>query len=308
MRKLVLNIIMIFFVLSQLFIGNNISAQCVNADFSLGDFTNWTGSVGENQSGVYAVTGISMVPGTSNTISYATALGRQTIMNQPNTDPNTANMLSVLPPNGSSSCRLGNPRTAGCDGSNPQAERIEYSYMVTDASRIFMYQYAVVLQLSEDNPLDERPKFTIYILDSLCAIVNSTNGYYEVIASTGISGFITCQPAFDDCKTDNVVWKDWTSVDVDLSDYIGQNVKVQFTTYDCDPGNAGGYFGYAYISCSCGMLNDIIENDNNSFIQIFPNPGKGIYTLTLGNIPGNDLNIEIYNSLGGLCIVALRIH
>lgn len=67
---------------------NKIHSQCVNPDFSSGDFTSWTGSVGEHTSAgtdYSAVTG--MIIGTPNQSPYAA--GQQTIMNMPATDPNT---------------------------------------------------------------------------------------------------------------------------------------------------------------------------------------------------------------------------
>ena len=55
-----------------------------------------------------------------------------------------------------------------------------------------------------------------------------------------------------------VVYKPWSSVGLDLSGYIGQNVTLRFTTYDCA---LGGHFGYAYIDGSCLQFNAVV-NDN----------------------------------------------
>jgi len=42
----------------------------------------------------------------------------------------------------------------------------------------------------------------------------------------------------------NVWYKDWTPISVNLSDYAGQTVTIEFITSDC---TQGGHFGYAYF-------------------------------------------------------------
>ena len=32
----------------------------------------------------------------------------------------------------------------------------------------------------------------------------------------------------------SLFWKDWTFVGIDLSSYVGQNLKIQITNYDCE--------------------------------------------------------------------------
>src|ERR1035437_9363097 len=89
----------IFFILIFaffLFFSAKVNGQsaCPNSDFSLGNFTDWQGSTGENNGGNYTnvVNGINQ--GTTN--SLPSNAGQQTIINAPGTDPNTGNALSVL--------------------------------------------------------------------------------------------------------------------------------------------------------------------------------------------------------------------
>lgn len=70
-------------------------AQCVNSDFSFGDFTNWTGSTAENILGVWT----NQIPGIEQGIPNLLG-GRQTLMTVSAIDPNTAGGLNVLPPGG----------------------------------------------------------------------------------------------------------------------------------------------------------------------------------------------------------------
>lgn len=132
-----------------------VHSQCANADFSYGNFTNWTGSVGENDgttSGLGYTAKVAMIIGTPNSSPYTA--GQQTIMNHAGTDPNTQNLLSVLPPGGNYSCRLGNAQVEACDNSSyPQAAQLKYEMKVTPSNSMFEYQYAVVLQNPNEHGL-----------------------------------------------------------------------------------------------------------------------------------------------------------
>ena len=283
----------IFIVVLFLFKDSIAQNTCVNADFSFNNFSNWTGSTGQNSTGTYINSVPGIVPGIPN--SPPSSAGRQTIMNLPGTDPNTGNLLSVLPPGGTTSCRLGNELAAACVGGNPQAERLEYSVAVGATNTIFTYQYAVVLQDPGHN-LNQQPKFTIYVLDSSGNVVDPVCGIYEVSATGGIPGFHQCNPEPGACRpTDPVVWKDWTTVSVDLSAYIGQTITIQFTTYDCDPGVPGGHFGYAYISCYCGTMELTQECLGNTEFIAAP-PGFAQYHWSTGQTTAN---ITIANPVNG---------
>jgi len=255
----------------------------------------WTGTTGTYALGVYTATG-PMVIGTPNSNTYATDLGRQTLMTLPATDPETQNQLSVLPPGGGYSVRLGNPRTASCDGGPVQEEELSYTYLVTATNYIFTYQYAVVLHDPGNSPGHTaltRPKFSIQVLNSLGALVDSTCGYYEVVAQQGNPGFNSCNPdPLDLCdNTDQVVWKNWTSVSVDLSSYIGQNITIQFATRDCNPNEAPGkHFGYAYISCYCGIFS-LTQQCVGTSDHITAPAGYVSYQWTYINTLGTTTNI-----------------
>ena len=114
-----------------------------------------------------------MVLGTTNENTYATDMGRQTLITQSQTDPETGHALNELPPGGGYAVRLGNPRSASCDGGNAQEEQISYTYTPTSTSCIFTYQYAVVLHdpgASASHTQYTRPSFVIQILSSSAAL------------------------------------------------------------------------------------------------------------------------------------------
>lgn len=256
----------------------NAQSTGLNADFSSGNYTGWTGSIATNNSaGDYSNVVAGIVAGTPN--SLPSGSGQQTIMNIAATDPNTGGALSVIPPSGTSSCRIGNDKVSKSVGGNPQAARLEYKLHVTNSNCVLTYKYAVVLQNSAHATVNQ-PKFLMYILDSLGNTIDPVCGLYEVSAASSIPGYQTCLPASTVYSpSTNVVWKDWTMTSVDLSAYIGRNITIRFTTYDCSHGD---HFGYAYVSCSCGSLHITQQCIGGSAVLTAP-AGFAAYHWSPGN-------------------------
>jgi gliding motility-associated-like protein len=204
-------------------------SSCVNADFELGNFGNWS-----------ATTGMccpinSTTPGIIN--------GRHTIMTGTGTDPNTNGAISVVAPGGLFSARLGN------DNTGSQAEQLSYQINVDSTNALFIYRYAVVLE-DPSHTAQQQPRFEIRVYDSNGIAVGC--GTYNVYASAGIPGFVSLVNQFGNF----VRYQDWTTVGLDLSPYIGQTVTIEFSTGDC---KLGGHYGYAYVDCYCSpfkILND----------------------------------------------------
>ena len=223
------------------------STPCTNMDFETGNFTGWTGKTGTVTS-CCPTTGI--------------VAGRHTIMN-PGTDPIIA-ALSTVAPGGNFSVRLGN------SSSGAEAEQLEQTFTVTPTTTSFTYQYAVVLEDPSHSP-SEQPYFRIEMFDQANALIPCSQ--YAVTAAASIPGFQT---------VGSYRWKDWTTVNVDLSSYVGQNVTIRFTTGDC---SLGGHFGYAYIDGSCLMmaLNQSATLCTGDQITISAPPGSASYLWSPNN-------------------------
>ncbi len=191
--------------------------SCPNSNFTLGDFTSWEGFYGDFKDPALHK-GFSP---TRHTIIHATAPF----------DPNTCDSLNPIPPGEVCSARLGNDIGS-------QAEQLRYTVSVTGETNLFIYKYAVVFQNQPHNP-DEQPNFTIEVTDSSGIAIDPFCGYYFIYANTGIPSWHSCQ---------DVVWKDWTIVGIDLTPYLGQTVAIVFTTRDCA---LGIHYGYAYLSAYC---------------------------------------------------------
>lgn len=165
-------------------------------------------------------------------------------------DPRTGSRLSTVPPGGASSVRLGNWQT------NYEAEAILYVMKVdTTVSDLLILQYAAVLQDPNHSPEDQ-PRFRLEILNSNMQLIDPVCGAADFIANSNLG--------WNTYGTN--LWKDWTTVGIDLSPYAGQIISIRLTTYDCDQ---GAHYGYAYFSLSCGRKNMQSEscgdNTDNTF-------------------------------------------
>jgi gliding motility-associated-like protein len=235
------------------------STPCTNMDFETGNFTGWTGKTGTVTS-CCPTTGI--------------VAGRHTIMN-PGFDP-IIPALSTVAPGGNFSVRLGN------SSSGAEAEQLEQTFTVTPTTTSFTYQYAVVLEDPSHSP-SEQPYFRIEMFDQANALIPCSQ--YYVAAAANIPGFQT---------VGSVRWKNWTTVNVDLSNYVGQNVTIRFTTGDC---TLGGHYGYAYIDGSCLMmaLNQSATLCTGDQITIAAPPGSASYLWS----PNGETNDSILVSQPG---------
>ena len=171
-------------------------------------------------------------------------------------DPNTGNRLLMIPDGEIASVRLGN-QNAGS-----QAERVTYEFDVQD-DLVLLMKYAVVLE----NPGHDitagggDPYFGLQILDKDGKPINSN-------ASCGEAFFKPTQnPEEWNHYTPSLgvdfVWKDWTTIGIDLRAYKGQKVKIQLTTQDCVPGKHGGY---AYFTLDC--INATISSEGCDTVSL----------------------------------------
>jgi PKD repeat protein len=197
------------------------ASQCTNADFESGTFSGWQGRTG------------TCCP--INLPNAGIVGGRHTITSGTATDPRTCNQVPVVSPNGGNfSARLGNPNRGS------RAESLSYTYTVTPSSTLFTYQYAVVFEDPGHNDPDQ-PRFETAVIAN-GQIIPCT--YYMVTAASNLPGFQTC-PGLDwQGNPINIAYRNWSTVGVDLTPYIGQSITLTFSTGDCA---LGAHYGYAYI-------------------------------------------------------------
>lgn len=214
-------LLLLFFPFFNLVYSQN--SDCYNLDFEVGTFIGWQGGTGLCCPVEITNTGI--------------VRNRHTIMKGKGLDSKTCDNISVVAPGGSFSARLGN------DNIGKESETLSYVLDVTESNALFIYKYAVVLQDPGHKPEDQ-PYFKVSVFNEDRELIDPECGSYNVIATSNLPGFKKC----DEFK---VVYKDWTTVGLNLSSYIGQVIVIEFETGDCA---LGGHFGYAYVEAFCLSL------------------------------------------------------
>lgn len=160
----------------------------------------------------------------------------EVIVKKTSTDYYTNYLLKQVPEGEKASVKLGNSSTGA------EAESISYDYSVdTNQFDMLTLKYAVVLQ-NPDHTLENQPRFTLEILDNEGNLIDSTCAFADFYAS-GELGWNQ-----NTYNNSTIIWKDWTTVGVDIAPYHGEDIKIRLTTYDCKD---GGHFGYAYFTLNC---------------------------------------------------------
>lgn len=148
-------------------------------------------------------------------------------------DPRTGGRLRLVPEGEERSVRLGNWRTGG------EEESLTYRYKVdTNLHDLLILRYAVVFQ-SPNHPIQEQPRMVFRITDSTGREVDG-NCYSAVFMANDSLGW--------NVASENVLWKDWTTVGVDLTSLHGQTINVYLSTYDC---KMGSHYAYSYFVIKC---------------------------------------------------------
>jgi len=224
----------------------------------MGNFTNWVG---------YTGTYTSCCP------TQGIVNGRHTIMTG-GTDPKTNNLLNVLPPGATRSARLGNSNV------NYEAERLRYTLTVTPQNSLFIYKYAVVLE-DPGHSASDQPKFNIRVLNSSGNLIDPVCGFYSVVSSGSIPGFQSAPGS--------VRWKNWTTVGLNLTPYMGQTITIEYTTYDC---NQGAHFGYAYLACSCEPMQINVNFCAGSSTVVLTAPSGFTYLWSPGGATTQSITLQ----------------
>lgn len=148
-------------------------------------------------------------------------------------DPRTGNKLRTIPEGALASVRLGNWDI------NTQAEGITYEYYVdTTEAFILLMKYAIVLEAPGHGPSAD-PYFKLEIIDENGNVIDPDCGEFEFTPENkNIKWY----------ESGNYVWKDWTSIGLNLADYHGQAIQIRLVTQDC---TYSAHAGYAYFTLDC---------------------------------------------------------
>lgn len=160
------------------------------------------------------------------------------------TDPMTNNGLVTIPPGEFVSIRLGNPLFGG------EAERIDFDFHVDDPNMILLLKYAIVFEDPVSHDEEQKPFFSLSILDKNGLPFPGSDfdcGKAQFYANSNRheNGWHTAKVTG---KSEPISWKEWTTVGINMSKYVGRDIKISLETHDC---TLGGHFGYAYFTLGC---------------------------------------------------------
>ena len=172
-------------------------------------------------------------------------------------DSRTGNLLKTVPYGAEASVRLGNWES---NMIQPQGESITYALFVdTSSFDLLILKYAAVLQDPLHDPT-EQPRFTLEILDENMNLIDPECSAADFIADRNLGW---------NMASNGVLWKDWTIVGVDMTEFADQIVYIRLTTRDC---GEGSHYGYAYFTLNCMMKNIRTEHCGNVESNIFSAP------------------------------------
>ncbi len=163
-------------------------------------------------------------------------------------DPRTGNKLRTIPEGEFASVRLGNWYIQG------EAERIEFKYTVDSASAaILLMKYAIVFEDPDGHPEQDKPYFNLTVLDENGFEIDPDCGHIEFYADRNREGW-HMEKGVNSGSV--IMWKDWTTIGLNLAQYDGQTMTIRLETGDC---KWGGHFGYAYftLGCTSGKIQNI---------------------------------------------------
>jgi gliding motility-associated-like protein len=226
----------IFIIL--LFISIRSSAQTLpfNIGFEDGSFAGWV-----------CAAGVITANGTINLRIVDPILGQHTLLSR-FSDGNTLDKYGGFPvvcPNGSNySIRLGNEDT------HSGAESVSYTFVPTAGQSSITFNYAVVLQNPTHDP-KLQARFTAKVYDKTddkyvdCPFFNFVAGSLIGFDKSAIrpTSSNTNGGGGNGANID-VFYRDWSTATIDLREYVGKEMHIEFGTNDCGP---GAHFGYAYI-------------------------------------------------------------
>lgn len=133
-------------------------------------------------------------------------------------------------------------------------ETLEYTFTVQQSTPIFRYYLAVVLEEPGDGHGTGAglPAFIFEILLNGQRLSGQTDSqfrrFYDIINSKD-AGFITTRDRNN--QLHEVL--PWFFTDIDLTEYIGEEITVRIGTKDC---SLTGHYGYGFYTSSCISYND----------------------------------------------------
>ena len=291
MRKIAFAISLFLFSYLRL-IGQD--TNCNNIGFEDGTTNGWILS-----NGALTDNNVIAIYGTEN----SGTVNNEHLITHSGNDPNiSAEVIPMVPTGSNYALRIGYV----VQGS--KYDRIKKTFTVTKDNTLLQYRFAVILQ--DDGTTHssfQKPGFHARIYDNTGNDIPCS--YYDIQLQKGsvLNGFKT---------QGQLQYRNWTTVAVDLRNYIGQTLTFEVTVHGCTKQK---HFGYAYVDASC-LKSEITQEsscpDANGFLTFKAPEGFESYLWSNGattrivkmaaNI-GDQISVKLVpiNSLNSNCDIQL---
>lgn len=214
-------------------------------------------------------------------------------------DPKITNeIIPQVAPESNYSIRFGSISEGG------SFHRLSKSFIVNQENTLFQYKFAVILQDdSRGHKSYQKPGFGVKILDSNGNNISCSFYDVQLQASISVDGFK---------RQGDLEYRNWTTVAVDLRNYVGQTLTVEATVHGC---TARSHYGYAYFNATC-LKSEIQPEtgcaDGNGQLQLDAPEGFEKYlwstgettrTILVSAVLGTQFSVKLspYNSLNQNC-------
>lgn len=274
---------------------------CQNMDFESGNMSFWNLSWAPPD---YISSYFLGIPIYSDNINYTTVVNAGVDPSQHSIVTGGTDIGGVpkVMPGGTKSFRLGDGPLGG-----GHAAFMNQTFRVLASNPYFTYNYAVFLQ------------------DGGAGHDNTNQARFEIRMKDGSGNFIDCASLNVNATSaaslgllndgSGTFYKDWTQVLIPLSAYIGQDVTIYFSTYDCLGGGGtypdlipGSHDAWAYIDCSCNppqLLTSSPTVCGGQTVNLNAPNGLGSYLWTGPGIVGANNTANAVVNAGGVYTVTM---
>ena len=186
-------------------------------------------------------------------------------------DDMTNNQLRTVPQGSFASVRLGG-KEPNNNYPGGHYERVRYTIHVDSTMGVVLFRYAYVGQTGGHGSGDlTQPHLRLKLIDQRGQIINGEDcGSFLFTAPDNDADMaaLNSNPRTagwhkgkqDDGQgsicSDYVYWRDWTTVGINVQQYLGQDIQIEITNFGC---GQSCHYGYAYfvLDCSDGKLGGV---------------------------------------------------
>lgn len=263
--------------------------NCYNLGFEQGNFTNWEGTTWNFSTENPEMT----TPPVDGILDR-----RHTIISDDESyDPATGYGLKMIPPGYEYSCRLGDiiyDRSIDPLYTRAWHQNIRYTLDVDANNAFLVLKFALVLEYASDHTVIEEPRFRFTLYDEFGDTIPDCANYDVYASNDNVEGF-----NLYDRSGDLIMWRDWTTVGVNLTNYIGSTITIEFLTSDCTQTH---HFGYGYFVASCQPLDITVGYCTADSIAVLTAP-EGFEQFTWTNsyrtVIGTSQTLEVVDPVEG---------